>query len=42
LVILSRPQYEALNIKYAGLKNKGGDRVYTDDVINKMIYASGK
>jgi len=37
-----KAQYEALNIKYAGLKNKGGDRVYTDDVINKMIYASGK
>lgn len=36
-----KAQYEALTTKYAGIK-KGKERVYTDDVINQMVYASSK
>lgn len=35
--------YQSLNIRYAGLINKEtGERVYSDEVIDKMVYASAK
>jgi hypothetical protein len=36
-----KAQYEALTSKYASLKRKN-ERLYTEDVINKMVYASAK
>ena len=36
-------QYDAANIKYKGLVNKEtGERVYSDNVIDKLVYAASK
>lgn len=37
-----KAQFEALNIKYGTITDRSGNRIYSDDVINKMIYASAK
>ncbi|NLR60675.1 hypothetical protein HGH93_21375 [Chitinophaga polysaccharea] len=34
--------YQALNIRYSGLKDKDGNRIYPDQVIDKMVYAAAK
>jgi hypothetical protein len=34
--------YEALNIRYAGKVDADGKRLYPDEVIDKMVYASSK
>jgi len=34
--------YSDLNDKYSGIRNDKGDRVYSDDVIDKMVYAAAK
>lgn len=34
--------YQTLNLRYAGLRNEEGERVYSPEVIDKMVYASAK
>lgn len=34
--------YDAANLKYSGLVNKEGKKVYTDEVIDKLVYAGAK
>lgn len=34
--------YESANIKYGGLVDKEGNQVYTDEIIDKMVYAGSK
>ena len=35
--------YQSLNLRYSGVVNKtSGERVYSDDVIDKMVYAAAK
>ena len=34
--------YDGLNLKYKGIVNQKGDRKYSDDVIDKLVYAGAK
>jgi predicted NAD-dependent protein-ADP-ribosyltransferase YbiA (DUF1768 family) len=34
--------YETLNVRYGGLVDEDGNRLYSDEVIDKMVYANSK
>jgi hypothetical protein len=34
--------YQSLNTRYAGMRNKEGERTHPDEVIDKMVYAASK